>query len=591
MKWRYLKMFFKTKITFFLSILFSWPLLAAEITSVNQALLEISSTYNDSKLGPQKMRGTGFAVQLEHDGQERLFVITNSHVSQGDLSPRSIIEVNGKEHQVLGRYSDNGVSDIELIEIESGTFEPTFVRRSQGSGFDETGLTRILPDAFWLHERFNPEPFNTLLWQEDDLKNNELVSAARREYVNPSRRMGTLLLVVPPSRQGQVIHHRPELIKTDFGSNSGQNNSFRRALYSLEFSFPTLIVGGVSGTPLVSYVSSRGNAALVKRGVMLRCVAKSFDRFSLRSQCTPAKRLAELMDQYLNETKSPSPFVWRSEQGITHRIIEGFFKELATFRPAGSGSSGDGGSGTSGDGNDNPIDLSSVAAGAKINGKNVLGLRIDSVLEYADDIHFENLAEQPWNLFADILGLEVLLKKLGGLGGFKKAIHQKKVELLDRKDILRFYWQHRRKVFAGPYLLQENADFQYMATEDERVFLRQKEDYGLTFYILQHKGLVEGKEIEYPARRIDILNNGQVLKMCQPVESPSFPFVSIYEKDMPQAYLDLRTLLFDNVYFERMRNHVQAQVFYAQTEELYERYLLPRRGSFIEDIADCMSKK
>src|SRR6266404_852022 len=90
-----------------LLVLLAWQTIA------HASLVKVSSIYSDESNSARQLRVNGTGL-IFTSGGTRTFVITASHVSQGNGG--ASVELNGSTLKILGRAM-SGSSDLELFEV------------------------------------------------------------------------------------------------------------------------------------------------------------------------------------------------------------------------------------------------------------------------------------------------------------------------------------------------------------------------------------------------------------------------------------------------------------------------------------------
>ncbi len=352
-----------------LLLLFFFCVFSTKVLASTPWLLKVQSTYVDQDTNSEvTYHGTGVLVIVE----DRFFVLTASHVSQGESLQ---IFSNNKLLPIIGRVSRN-LDDTELIEVRlNPPIEPLaewnerdrlfevpdsklwfwwrFIENTRRGGFSELSLKAIQLDQN-----------ETLLIRHDLWKDSELPQTSKPFY-------------------DRFFLNNPLL-------NLENRNSMHWTLSGQERTTSVYLKSGTSGSPALKmfYPESFKNGGSGKDfTIALSGLASHTQRFSEFSHFTSPSVIAHLLDQYLklklNKKNIQKNILdethWSLRCGLTYRSMNGF-QEIATSSQIGNGSSHDGGGGLIKNSPEaespDVFERFRISPGVTHNGHNVLAYRI-----------------------------------------------------------------------------------------------------------------------------------------------------------------------------------------------------------------------
>jgi hypothetical protein len=253
----------------------------------------------------------------------RQFVITASHVSQGDGGVT--VELNGQQIKVIGRALSR-TNDLELLEVTG--IEPALIRAS----YDGNWIDYAVP------------------------------ADQRRRWIDAIDFVPLLDGINDPNldSDNKFAPSRPSVLGMDF---------FSQLLHG-----PALIQPGTSGAPLVTVVPDpaawtasetpydfREGLGQLKPGrSIVRGMAIRRERFFSHSSFVTAREIKELLDGYLNGTlKPPRPGVdieikWKAQDALLYRVdpLRNLRETIAYASATAGGTISDAGNGVFVDGGD-----------------------------------------------------------------------------------------------------------------------------------------------------------------------------------------------------------------------------------------------
>lgn len=302
-------------------------------TDADPSLVTVISTYTDVITKKETIiRGTGFLVK----SADRLFVITASHVSQGQNL--KILQTQG-EIQVISRYYPRK-SDIEIIEVNAKNISTHFEHSSDGIVWNtdkKFSFRQIDSQSFVLKNA----------WVKDDNLQ------ADNDYVT----------------------RNPKTMNLDN--------------YGYTLSSESLIQPGYSGAPLISKIAepffdTSGMLSFdLREGFNLKALSGKYfvrglaikrDRFFANSTFISSRIIQSTIKDFLNKTpiKDTDINTWMLNSGVLIRKVDyDTFEAAALGSVVGNGVSADGGNGVSADGGN----------GVSVDGSDLLGLASDSPIE------------------------------------------------------------------------------------------------------------------------------------------------------------------------------------------------------------------
>lgn len=331
------------------------------------SLVLVRSTYLD-ELTKRPIQFTGIGVLVSIPAPDRSFVLTSSHLSQGnDLELLSGgVKPLTPSHPGQARLADNW-ADLELIEV-TGQSLSVLARWESTEG------------KFFLL----PEKARNWFWEGNWF--SRLFSSAPEFFRASSTFQGMITPLVTP--RASWVQTPPEDFRASVPKSlryvglfgSGEVGELEQTLAQSELSIDAKTALGMSGSVLIHV--NRGNPE--GRAAKILGLSKSVSRKFSRSFFSKPEQIQKLVSAYLSGSRGRlGPAHWRVRNGLLYRDLGNDSLEISPLAlPTGGGISSDGGNGIRSDGGFGPQEgmdpylQFSIHEGMRWHGREVIGFRV-----------------------------------------------------------------------------------------------------------------------------------------------------------------------------------------------------------------------